>query len=1684
MNTRRHKTRQPNRFLAIVLSLCMTLTMLPVGAMTALAAGSGTENDPYQITTQEELEAITGSNHYILMNDIALEGNWEPLGSFSGTLDGNNKTITGLNVTTSSSGAGMFEEIAAGGVVKNLTLYGTVNSTFDGNAGRIGGFAAINDGTITGCTFYGSVTQMQGDNQAVGGITGLNGSDKGDATIENCKNYGDISGVSTGGTYDAITVNSTFDGNAGRIGGFAAINDGTITGCTFYGSVTQMQGDNQAVGGITGLNGSDKGDATIENCKNYGDISGVSTGGTYDAIYVGGIAGSNHGSITDCFNEGNVYAAAANANVYKGEVWGSLTWETNGAYVGGIAGDTSMKDDGSNTSTGNVVGENSEDFPNLTSIEQPSAVSVPSNTSKEELEGYLPSSVVLNTEKGTSVGNVTWNTEAYNPDREEDTYTFTGTVTLPVNVTNTDNISLTTTITVTVSRDEQPTGHSHSICGDANCGDNHENADYTALDSVSGTLAAGSYYLTADITNVDQSILITGTVNLCLNGHEISGNAEDGIFRIGENGVLNVCDCAGNGKITERGGHNPIFIHSSGTLNLYSGTMESTRTAIVIDEDPDGSVNLMGGTANIYGGTVSSTGSSYQAIKVNPYMTATTVNIYGGLVTSSNRGISAESGEINIFDGKITAADYALNLDDSAVRAYLSDSPVISGSTADINIYAVNSADDAVLSLRAKDSTSNVYTGDDLSIDLISPQTDYYVAQGVTNAEMLTKLSLVDDDYYLVYDETYGAIQIAEYTYTVTLPSGQTGYTVSAANGSTSPVKRGESFSFTVTIADGYYKTAGFEVKANNATLTPNTSGVYTITNITANQTVTVTGVAEAITVSDTPQLSGTLGDNDWYISDVTIIPPSGYQISETFNGAYGGSIILTESVGEDYTVYLRRSSDGALTNGIVMGAIKIDKDEPTITVIGNTTDYLTGDTVTITALDSTSGVAKVEVKKDNCEFVDITTSYQNGYSVTENGTYTFRVTDFAGWTAEKELVYDNIDSVKPVVTIEATHGGEVYTSGSWTNQDVTLTPKTKTSNPGITTYQYRVENGAWQDYTSEIVIDADTDADGTVYQFKAKSASGIESDTVSITVKRDTVEPDGDIKIEENSIRQLLNAIIFGLFFNENVDVTITGTDGLSGVASIQYYRSADILTEEQVAAITDEEWTEYAGPIHEAAKDAEKFVYYVKVTDNAGNNICFASNGATFDLTPPSVTGATSGFTYYTTQKVTVGDANLDTVTLNNEPVTLEDGALTLPGNTEAIYAVTATDKVGNSTTVTVTMKTIASLADHIDQMTEENVTSADKETVTEVKTDASAADTENATDEEKAALQDILDKCEDLLEKMDEVKQEILDVTDSVGNFDPDTVKSTDKETIEELVDRIDALLDGNNLTEEERETLESVKNQAETLLEKIDEAAEAGTTEDIQNVQDIKPDNVKPEDKENLEAAEEDIEQALTDYADNYTDEEIAQLEETLKQVEESLEVIQKVEKAEEAIGALPDSVNPNDTEAVEQISAAKERYDALSEYEKSLVSDAAVDKLNTLLVQLTAYYIVEGNGSVWTKGSSEGLTFVANGPYEKFAGVQMDGNAVSPENFTASSGSTVITLKPDYLNTLKVGPHTIALLYTDGEAVGVFTIAEKLDGDTGAPETGDDAHIVPWIMLMLISGGTVLILGVRRKRKKA
>ena len=110
----------------------------------------------------------------------------------------------------------------------------------------------------------------------------------------------------------------------------------------------------------------------------------------------------------------------------------------------------------------------------------------------------------------------------------------------------------------------------------------------------------------------------------------------------------------------------------------------------------------------------------------------------------------------------------------------------------------------------------------------------------------------------------------------------------------------------------------------------------------------------------------------------------------------------------------------------------------------------------------------------------------------------------------------------------------------------------------------------------------------------------------------------------------------------------------------------------------------------------------------------------------------------------------------------------------------------------------------------------------------------------------------------------------------------------------------------------------------------------------------------------------------------------------------------------------------------------------------------------------------------------------------------DGKAVDADCYTAESGSTIITLKAGYLETLAAGEHTLTVLYTDGEASGTFTIAEKSAepakpagpekpaedeaDDTAVAQTGDPTDIAPWIIMLVISvtGMTGAVI-IRRKK---
>ena len=113
--------------------------------------------------------------------------------------------------------------------------------------------------------------------------------------------------------------------------------------------------------------------------------------------------------------------------------------------------------------------------------------------------------------------------------------------------------------------------------------------------------------------------------------------------------------------------------------------------------------------------------------------------------------------------------------------------------------------------------------------------------------------------------------------------------------------------------------------------------------------------------------------------------------------------------------------------------------------------------------------------------------------------------------------------------------------------------------------------------------------------------------------------------------------------------------------------------------------------------------------------------------------------------------------------------------------------------------------------------------------------------------------------------------------------------------------------------------------------------------------IKPDEVKPKDKTELEDTKAKLEEELKD--ESYTETYKEAIQEAIDNIANALEVIDKVEKVEEKISKLPDTITKEDESAIK---AANDAYNALSDYEKSLVkedSKKALDDAETALAEL-------------------------------------------------------------------------------------------------------------------------------------
>lgn len=341
------------RMVSLLLVLVMLLGLLPTAALAAPASGgSGTEADPYLIATAQDLadfrDAVNGSAKKSTSKlcakltaniDLSTLGDrdWTPIGYYTGysdcvyyggTFDGGGFTISGLKIKSTKPYQALFGYVK-GGIIKNLTVAGSVETSTTSSAYAAGIVGYGNPVTMEKCTNQVTVNVTQKGYAA--GVVAYAGTG---STIKGCTNQGNISGVGdcvggilatgTGTTVISRCINSGEIISTGKpgsynysVGGIAgSLSSSTVELCGNTGTVTSTL---KRTAGIVGSFG-----GTMTKCFNSGSITGIYASGGI----VGGFAAKN-ASVTDCYNTGSILCNAPTAP-YS---------DSNTKGVGGIVGD-------------------------------------------------------------------------------------------------------------------------------------------------------------------------------------------------------------------------------------------------------------------------------------------------------------------------------------------------------------------------------------------------------------------------------------------------------------------------------------------------------------------------------------------------------------------------------------------------------------------------------------------------------------------------------------------------------------------------------------------------------------------------------------------------------------------------------------------------------------------------------------------------------------------------------------------------------------------------------------------------------------------------------------------------------------------------------------------------------------------------------------------------------------------------------------------------------------------------------------------------------------------------------------------------------------------------------------------------------------------------------------------------
>ncbi len=330
--------------------------------------GRGTPTDPYLIRTAKDFYniRISPNSYYKVMNNIDIgtsvyKDNFPQIQDFLGTLDGNNKKITGLKVT----GTGLFGTMYSGASIKNLEF---VTMIVDGSGqNNVGGITGtINNVNITlDNVKIDSTSEIKG-NQNVGGFIGTLNKE---ITMNSILSEAKITATSNnvGGIIGYLTANLTLDSTKNK-GVITTTGDyvGGLVGNVATGILTIKNTTNEGAisgrGSVGGIAGTVTATINIENSSSSGTITGTgdSTGGLIGSASTATIKNSNTSSkIVGKERAGGLAGGVASLTLTNSFATGEITGTNNVGRLLGFVRSGTITDcyaPGNLTATGNNVG--------------------------------------------------------------------------------------------------------------------------------------------------------------------------------------------------------------------------------------------------------------------------------------------------------------------------------------------------------------------------------------------------------------------------------------------------------------------------------------------------------------------------------------------------------------------------------------------------------------------------------------------------------------------------------------------------------------------------------------------------------------------------------------------------------------------------------------------------------------------------------------------------------------------------------------------------------------------------------------------------------------------------------------------------------------------------------------------------------------------------------------------------------------------------------------------------------------------------------------------------------------------------------------------------------------------------------------------------------------------------------